>query len=169
VFGLRQEKLSIQRLLTHVDIEVAGWFSENRANLLFLFPVNETLCAFCEPDPERVFYSGEHVRGLWDAFPVSAGHALLIPKRHVAGWFDARPEEQAELMSAIRVARAAIETRHRPDGYNIGINVGAAGIYDQHLAELVIALRNDDCLALAEEEHEQREPQFICSIGLHQP
>jgi ATP adenylyltransferase len=90
------------------------------------FPVTETRCPFCEPDLDRVFYSGEHVRGLWDTFPVSPGHALLVPKRHVADWFDAGPEEQAELLSAIRVARAAIETWHRPDGYNIGINVGAA-------------------------------------------
>lgn len=88
--------------------------------------MTEPPCPFCAPEPDRVSYAGAHVRGLWDAFPVSPGHALLVPKRHVAGWFDATPEEQAELLSAIRVARAAIETRHRPDGYNIGINVGAA-------------------------------------------
>lgn len=63
---------------------------------------------------------------MWDAFPVSAGHALLIPMRHVATWFDATPEEQHSLIRALDVAKAEIDQRYRPDGYNIGINAGAA-------------------------------------------
>lgn len=64
--------------------------------------------------------------GIWDSHPVSPGHALLIPKRHVTTWFDASPEERAELLSAIDSARTAIELTHAPDGYNIGMNLGAA-------------------------------------------
>jgi diadenosine tetraphosphate (Ap4A) HIT family hydrolase len=50
----------------------------------------------------------------------------LIPKRHVASWFDATAEEQAELMAGIELARREIARDHRPDGFNVGINVGAA-------------------------------------------
>lgn len=72
--------------------------------------------------------------GLWDGFPVSPGHALLVPRRHIATWFDALPDERAELMEAIDRARAAIEKEHRPAGFNVGMNLGeAAGQTVAHL------------------------------------
>jgi hypothetical protein len=83
-------------------------------------------CPFCHPDPAWVFHEGEGVVALWDAFPASPGHALVVPRRHVAGWFDATRAEQRELLEAVDVARAWIEASHAPDGYNIGVNVGAA-------------------------------------------
>ncbi len=84
-------------------------------------------CPFCAIHESRVFHAGEAVIGLWDAFPVNPGHALLVPRRHVATWFDASAEERAELMAAVDIARTTIEAEHEPDGYNIGINVGEAG------------------------------------------
>ncbi|MGH9391818.1 MAG: HIT domain-containing protein, partial [Vicinamibacteria bacterium] len=100
---------------------------------------------FCEPDPELVFYRGALVLGLWDAFPVSEGHALLVTKRHVSLWFDATPEEQAELLSARTIAREAVFTRHRPDGFNIGFNIGeAAGQTVPHLHVHLIPRTRDD-------------------------
>lgn len=99
--------------------------------------MSETTCPFCEPvTQERVFYRDEFVMGLWDAFPVSAGHALLVPIRHVATWFDASNEERIALTEAIDFARAVIEENHRPDGYNIGVNSGVAAgqtIFHLHL------------------------------------
>jgi superfamily II DNA or RNA helicase/diadenosine tetraphosphate (Ap4A) HIT family hydrolase len=84
-------------------------------------------CPFCDPQPaERIFYEDELTRGLWDGFPVSPGHALLIPRRRVATWFDATLEEQAALARALSVARELMAERHSPDGYNVGINVGQA-------------------------------------------
>ncbi|MDR3567222.1 MAG: HIT family protein [Syntrophobacteraceae bacterium] len=93
-------------------------------------------CPFCHPDHSRVFYEGNLVIGLWDSFPVSDGHVLLIPRRHVADWFEATPEEQAELMAAIDVARKNILARFSPDGFNLGVNIGeVAGqtIFHLHL------------------------------------
>ncbi len=83
-------------------------------------------CPFCRTAARRVFHEGRRILGLWDGFPVSPGHALLIPRRHVATWFDASPEEQAELVAGIEIARQEILKHHQPDGFNIGINVGAA-------------------------------------------
>lgn len=88
--------------------------------------MSEAPCPFCPPPAERVFHEGPLVLGLWDGFPVTPGHALLIPRRHVASWFDASDAERAELLAAIGAARAAIERAHSPDGYNLGVNVGAA-------------------------------------------
>ena len=71
---------------------------------------------------------------LWDTYPVSPGHALLVPHRHIPRWFDATAEEQAELTSAIEQARVAIEKRFSPQGYNIGFNdQKAAGQSVPHL------------------------------------
>ena len=93
-------------------------------------------CPFCNLPQERVFYEGRLFKAVWDIFPVSTGHALLIPNRHVPTWFDASPEEQADLVSGIAVVRDKIDKLHVPDGYNIGINVGeAAGqtVFHLHL------------------------------------
>ena len=91
-------------------------------------------CPFCTPDPELVFHESELVIGLWDRYPVSPGHALLVPRRHVADWFDASAEEQRALTAALAVAKSAIEETDQPDGYNIGINSGeAAGQTVLHL------------------------------------
>jgi diadenosine tetraphosphate (Ap4A) HIT family hydrolase len=83
-------------------------------------------CPFCPPPPARIFHTSPLVLCLWDGFPVSPGHALLIPRRHVESWFEATEEEQRALSDAIVVARAEIEKRYRPDGFNVGMNLGAA-------------------------------------------
>jgi superfamily II DNA or RNA helicase/HKD family nuclease/diadenosine tetraphosphate (Ap4A) HIT family hydrolase len=83
-------------------------------------------CPFCNPPRDRVFHEDALVRCLWDAYPVSEGHALVITRRHVATWFEASAEEQAAVMRGVEIARAEISRRHAPDGFNIGINVDAA-------------------------------------------
>jgi diadenosine tetraphosphate (Ap4A) HIT family hydrolase len=83
-------------------------------------------CLFCKPPGERIFFRAALVIGLWDAYPVSPGHALLIPQRHIPTWFEASDEERDALFHAIDAAKTVIEKNHRPDGYNIGINCGAA-------------------------------------------
>ena len=93
-------------------------------------------CPFCSPDPSRVFYEGKLVVALWDSFPVAPGHVLLIPKRHVPTWFDVTSEERLELIAAIDIARDHILSHYKPDGFNLGVNIGeAAGqtIFHLHL------------------------------------
>ena len=63
---------------------------------------------------------------LADAFPVSDGHTLVVPVRHVADYFDLTPEERGEVVALIQEVKDLLAARVRPDGYNIGINVGAA-------------------------------------------
>ena len=83
-------------------------------------------CPFCSPDPERVSYRGKLVFALWDGFPVTEGHALLVPNRHVGRWLDATEEEREELFRAIPLVMEKIREDRAPDGFNIGINDGAA-------------------------------------------
>jgi superfamily II DNA or RNA helicase/diadenosine tetraphosphate (Ap4A) HIT family hydrolase/HKD family nuclease len=101
--------------------------------------MTELSCPFCSPPDNRLFHRGRLVLGLWDQFPVSPGHALIIPRRHVSSWFDATDEERVELMAAVSDACSAIEQVHQPDGYNLGVNVGpAAGQTVFHLHVHVI-------------------------------
>jgi hypothetical protein len=63
-------------------------------------------CPFCDPPRDRVFYEDALVLGLWDAYPVSEGHALVITRRHVATWFDASADEQAAVAWRLRGRRS---------------------------------------------------------------
>lgn len=84
-------------------------------------------CPFCGSRVlERAFYVDDLVCALWDGFPVSVGHALVVTRRHVASWFETSQQERLALLSAIDIARDKILESHDPQGFNIGVNVGAA-------------------------------------------
>jgi diadenosine tetraphosphate (Ap4A) HIT family hydrolase len=61
-----------------------------------------------------------------DTFAVSPGHALVIPKRHVASFFDLTQDEVAASIKLINEEKKRIDGEFNPDGYNIGVNVGPA-------------------------------------------
>ena len=61
-----------------------------------------------------------------DTYAVSPGHTLVIPRRHVADFFDLTPEEINTIMELIQQEKRLIDDEFRPDGYNIGVNVGQA-------------------------------------------
>jgi diadenosine tetraphosphate (Ap4A) HIT family hydrolase len=84
-------------------------------------------CPFCNIAPERIAFSWSHGCAIWDGFPVSPGHLLIIPTRHAATWDDLSPDEKAGAWTAVDRAMALIRSRHAPDGFNVGFNLGAAG------------------------------------------
>ena len=83
-------------------------------------------CPFCNLPRDRVLHERETAFVIRDAFPVSPGHTLVIPKRHVASSFEVTDAERADLMSLLAAARDDLDREFRPAGYNIGINDGAA-------------------------------------------
>lgn len=91
-------------------------------------------CPFCTLPPERVVGENDHAIWIRDGFPVSPGHRLIIPKRHVGSFFDVTAEERDALLALLDQARQEAEVELRPQGYNIGINDGpAAGQTVPHL------------------------------------
>ena len=60
----------------------------------------------------------------YDGYPVSPGHALIVPKRHVASYFDLTHHEREAMNVMLHYVRQKVDARFHPDGYNIGINVG---------------------------------------------
>jgi diadenosine tetraphosphate (Ap4A) HIT family hydrolase len=57
---------------------------------------------------------------------LSRGHVIVVPKRHVADFFEMSDAEQAALLALLNQVRAQVQKKYSPDGYNIGANVGAA-------------------------------------------
>ena len=84
-------------------------------------------CPFCHPERNAIFYEDELTMGLWDAFPVSDGHALIITKRHISSWFDTTDEEKLALNRSTEQAKLIIEKKYTPDGFNIGMNINEQG------------------------------------------
>lgn len=81
-----------------------------------------------------------------DAFPVSPGHTLVIPRRHVASVFDLDIMEKAALLGAIEEAKKGLDREFSPSGYNIGVNDGkAAGQTIPHVHIHLIPRYEGDC------------------------
>ena len=95
-------------------------------------------CPFCELPAEDRTWSGELVFAFRDRYPVSPGHTLIVPERHVATWFDATREEQRALLLSGGV---------EPGGdVPLGHDEGVAG---------------GDGVAVAEREHELAGPGAV--------
>ena len=75
-------------------------------------------CPFCAIDVSRIEGQNAHAFWIRDGFPVSPGHSLIIPKRHVASFFEATAQERDALLELLDTAKASVATEHRPDGYN---------------------------------------------------
>ena len=70
---------------------------------------------------------------LLNRFPYANGHLLIAPARHVAELADLTPNESAILMEHVRASVEILKKHLRPDGFNIGVNIGAvagAGLAD---------------------------------------
>lgn len=91
-------------------------------------------CLFCSVPPEEILIDGPIAVARIDNHPVSPGHTLIIPKRHVASFFETTEEERLAMLRLLDEAKAILDQKHKPDGYNIGINGGeAAGQTVMHL------------------------------------
>jgi len=85
-----------------------------------------TPCPFCFLSAARTIQRSELAVVIRDGFPISPGHTLIIPKRHVASFFEVTDAERTDLMSLLAAARDDLDRQFHPAGYNIGINDGAA-------------------------------------------
>ena len=91
-------------------------------------------CPFCSLPRERVIARNQFAIVLRDAYPISPGHTLVVPSRHVGSLFDVSADERAALMDLLAEAKRQLDVEFRPAGYNVGINDGpAAGQTVPHL------------------------------------
>jgi diadenosine tetraphosphate (Ap4A) HIT family hydrolase len=91
-------------------------------------------CPFCTLTPERIIAENDLAVVVRDGFPVSPGHTLILPRRHVGSFFGITSDERTAMLILLDWAKAALELEFLPSGYNVGINDGAdAGQTVPHL------------------------------------
>ncbi|MBS7401245.1 MAG: HIT family protein [Eubacteriales bacterium] len=83
------------------------------------------MCLFCDLAKNNV-KENELCYLLYDKYPLAPGHSLIIPKRHMTTVFEMTAEEWAAAGELINVAKAEIEKKYQPVGYNIKVNCGKA-------------------------------------------
>lgn len=102
-------------------------------------------CPFCEIADRSVLRRNEHAYAIRDAYPVSDGHTLVIPYRHVGDVFELSNEELASVFKLVREVKAMLAREYVPAGFNVGINIGhAAGQTVDHAHVHVIPRRVGD-------------------------
>jgi diadenosine tetraphosphate (Ap4A) HIT family hydrolase len=83
-------------------------------------------CLFCTLPVERIVMDNSLAIAIRDGFPVSPGHTLIIPKRHVSTFFDTTAEERLSMFELMDKAKLALDAEFHPAAYNIGVNDGLA-------------------------------------------
>ena len=107
-------------------------------------------CSFCNIEKlinsDRIVYQDSTWIAIYDNYPVSKGHVLLIPKRHCASYFDLNFIELESVSVTIGIIKKLLDKKFNPDGYNIGMNCGeAAGQTIMHCHIHIIPRYNGDC------------------------
>ena len=69
-------------------------------------------CPFCSVAEERRVFTDEHVLAIWDAYPVSEGHILIVPKRHVPAFFELAEIEKSEIIKGVERAQGLLREQY---------------------------------------------------------
>lgn len=80
-------------------------------------------CIFCNPHREVIAQS-KHCLAYLDKFPVTKGHALVVPRRHVVTIWEMTDEEYTDAFFLARNVKEILNEQFHPDGFNIGVNCG---------------------------------------------
>jgi len=87
--------------------------------------MNQADCIFCNPKRE-ILAQNTHALAFFDTYPVSRGHALVVPRRHAATIFDLSEEELTGCFQLVLPLKDVLLARYSPDGFNVGANCGEA-------------------------------------------
>ncbi len=95
-------------------------------------PMNMSMllkCPFCdhlECRDVEILFENEYFAAILDQYPVSIGHMLLIPRRHIDNPFQLSEQEVLALNRLLQQCKAWLDEHYHPSGFNVGINCGAA-------------------------------------------
>lgn len=110
-----------------------------------------TQCPYCEIDEMDAMERNEFGLIIPAFNPLSKGHTLIIPRRHVSSFFEVTDKERKSLVTLLELARNELKIRHQPEGFHIGFSDGE--IFNcpaQHLHIHVIPRYKDQVLKLDE-------------------
>ena len=108
------------------------------------------MCVFCDLEKtfknDRVLFSTPNWIAVYDYYPVTKGHVLLIPKQHYETFFDLPDDLKESIHYRINDVKEIIDKKFKPDGYNIGCNCGeTAGQTINHFHLHIIPRYKGDC------------------------
>jgi diadenosine tetraphosphate (Ap4A) HIT family hydrolase len=83
-------------------------------------------CPFCSPVAAEIVLENLLCYSRYDMYPVGKGHLLIVPFRHVANFFELTQDERKAAFELVWQGQAKLDRDLHPDGYNVGVNVGAA-------------------------------------------
>lgn len=115
-------------------------------------PNNSGGCLFCEKPGEQddknnyIVLRAKTCYVIMNIYPYNNGHLMVVPYRHTPNIGDLTPEERLELMDVINLIIETIKGIMRPDGFNIGMNLGriaGAGI-ENHIHMHIVPRWNGD-------------------------
>ena len=86
-------------------------------------------CIFCDiiKDKKEILFENDLAVAFYDGMPVSKGHTLVIPKRHIETYFDLNEKEIGAMLSLAQKVKEKLDNLYHPDGYNVGFNIKEAG------------------------------------------
>lgn len=134
-------KLKYQSFFKNQNCEIYEYQHYNQLQVL-----RHENCPFCDPDlKSELIVESATAYAIYDKFPVNNGHALVIPKRHCADYFELTFKEQAACVFILNKVKEIILKKFNPDGFNVGINVGKqAGQTIHHVHIHLIPRYNGD-------------------------
>ena len=115
-------------------------------------PSEDDGCIFCDKpgeDDDRECYIVHRAKTcfvIMNIYPYNNGHLMVVPYRHLSEFGDLTPEERLEMMDIMDLVIQAVKSIMRPDGFNIGMNLGrtaGAGI-DDHIHMHIVPRWNGD-------------------------
>jgi ATP adenylyltransferase len=115
--------------VSRLDHLWAGWRSEYISEVATRPPQGDCLfCALQQMDPVEamILERTSTTFTVMNAYPYTSGHVMVAPLRHEGTLVGLDPGEAAEVMHATQRANAALVTAYRPEGINIGANIGRA-------------------------------------------
>jgi diadenosine tetraphosphate (Ap4A) HIT family hydrolase len=83
-------------------------------------------CVFCNLSGISIWFEIGTIVVFRDNYPISEGHTLIIPKRHIQSFFELDSNEHEDLFLALKHSRELLLSEFKPDGFNVGINDGVA-------------------------------------------
>ena len=87
--------------------------------------MTENYCLFCDKENKEkhtIIQENELFYARWDNFPVTQGHAEIVPKRHIESFFELTDTEILQLFDLLKKIKITIQDKYHPNAYNIGIN-----------------------------------------------
>ena len=85
------------------------------------------MCVFCNDfEKDRILFETTEWVAVYDSYPVSKGHTLLIPKVHYETFFDLPSQLIESLTYRLSDVKKILDEKYHPDGYNVGVNCGEA-------------------------------------------